>query len=151
MTSKLQIKVKFQAPYKYGKSRELARAQCIEPCQAALTEWRNLPTSSLRRLLSTDSDWAAESTCAEADPASLAPRCTSVMFELTCEVPLAACWMLREISLVDAPCSSTAAAMVDEISDIRPMVSPISLIAPTDSCVASWMPAICWPISPVAF
>ena len=34
---------------------------------------------------------------------------------------------------------------------MRPMVSPISLIAPTDSWVAAWMPDICWLISPVAF
>jgi len=34
------------------------------------------------------------------------------------------------------PALSTAAAMVEEISDIRPMVSPISLMAPTESCVA---------------
>jgi len=46
-----------------------------------------LPTSSLRRLLSLDSDCAAESTCEDADPASLAPRCTSVMLEDTCWVP----------------------------------------------------------------
>ena len=32
---------------------------------------RNLPTSSLRRLLSLDSDCAAERTCDEADPVSL--------------------------------------------------------------------------------
>src|SRR5450756_602828 len=75
--------------------------------QAALTELRNLPTSSLRRLLSTDSDFAAESTCVEADPVSLAPRSTSAMLEETCEVPWAACWMLRDISCVAAPCSST--------------------------------------------
>ena len=31
------------------------------------------------------------------------------------------------------------------------MVPLISLIAVTDSCVAAWMPVICWPISPVAF
>ena len=48
-------------------------------CQAALTVLRNLPTSSFRRLLSLDSDFAAERTCDEADPVSLAPRCTSVM------------------------------------------------------------------------
>jgi hypothetical protein len=30
------------------------------------------------------------------------------------------------------------------------MVSPISLIALTDSWVAAWMPDICWLISPVA-
>src|SRR6202022_649066 len=84
------------------------------PCQAALTELRNLPTSSLRRLLSPDSDCAAESTGDAADPVPLAPRCTSVMFELTCMVPCAACWTLREISCVAAPCSSTAEAMVEE-------------------------------------
>ena len=49
-------------------------------------------------------------------------------------VPWAACWTLRAISCVAAPCSSTAAAMVEAISDMPPMVSPISLIAPTDSC-----------------
>ena len=58
---------------------------------------------------------------------------------------------MREISWVAAPCSSTAAAIVDEISDSRSMVAPMSLMALTDSCVAVWIPAICWPISPVAF
>ena len=42
--------------------------------QAALTELRNLLTSSLRRLESPDSDCAAERTCDEAEPVSLAPR-----------------------------------------------------------------------------
>src|SRR3954451_20490119 len=42
--------------------------------QAARTESRNLPTSSLRRLESDDSDCAAESTGDEAEPVSLAPR-----------------------------------------------------------------------------
>src|SRR5882724_8104494 len=111
--------------------------------QAALTELRNLPTSSLRRLLSPDRDCAAASTCDEADPVSLAPRCTSVMLEETCWVPWAACWTLREISWVAAPCSSTAEAMVDEISHSFSMVPPISLIAFTESCVAVWMPVIC--------
>jgi hypothetical protein len=40
--------------------------------QAALTVSRNLPTSSLRRLESPDSDCAAKSTCKEAEPVSLA-------------------------------------------------------------------------------
>jgi hypothetical protein len=102
-------------------------------------------------LESPDSDCAAERTWDEADPVSLAPRCTSVMFEETCWVPWAACCTLREISWVAAPCSSTAAAIVEEISDSFSMVLEISLIAPTDSCVADWMPVICWPISPVAF
>ena len=59
--------------------------------QAARTEFRNLPTSSLRRLLSLDKDCAADSTCEEAKPVSLAPRCTSAILELTCVVPCAAC------------------------------------------------------------
>ena len=102
-------------------------------------------------MLSPDSDCAAESTCEEAEPVSLAPRCTSVMLEETCWVPCAACCTLREISCVAAPCSSTAAAMVEAISDSLSMVPLISLIASTDSWVAPWMPVICWPISPVAF
>src|ERR1700681_4308726 len=53
-------------------------------CHAARTELRNLPTSRLSRLLSPDSDFAAASTCDDADPVSLAPRCTSAMLEETC-------------------------------------------------------------------
>jgi two-component system, OmpR family, sensor kinase len=52
--------------------------------QAARTVSRNLPTSSFSRLLSLDSDCAAASTCEEAVPVSLAPRCTSVMLAETC-------------------------------------------------------------------
>src|SRR5260221_11255708 len=59
--------------------------------QAARTEFRNLRTSSLRRLLSLDKDCAADSTSEEAKPVSLAPRCTSEILELTCVVPCAAC------------------------------------------------------------
>src|SRR5450432_4901525 len=121
----------------------ILRGQLKCSCHAALTEFRNLPTSSLRRLLSLDSDFAADRTCDEADPVSLAPRCTSVMLEETCWVPWAACWTLREISRVATPCSSTAAAMVDEISDSFSMVPLISLMALTDSSVAAWMPLIC--------
>src|SRR3984893_7147108 len=127
------------------------RAGLPDDRQAALTVLRNLPTSSLRRLLSLDSDFAAERTCDDADPVSLAPRCTSVMLALTCWVPCAACCTLREISWVAAPCSSTAAAMVEEISDNFSMVPLISLMALTDCCVAAWMPLTCRPISPVAF
>ena len=50
-------------------------------------------------------------------PVSVAPRWTSVTLDETCCVPCAACWTLREISCVAAPCSSTAAAMAEEISD----------------------------------
>src|SRR6186713_404775 len=68
--------------------------------QAAWTEFRNLATSCFRRLLSEDSERAAESTCEEAEPVSDAPRCTSpILVETRC-VPWAACWTLREISCV---------------------------------------------------
>jgi hypothetical protein len=48
-----------------------------------------------------------------------APRLTSVMLAATSPLSVAACCTLREISCVAAPCSSTAAAMVCEISEIR--------------------------------
>src|SRR6266404_2578626 len=54
------------------------------------------------------------------------------------------------MSCVAAPCSSTAPDIAEEISEIRPMVSPISLIADTDNCVADCICAICVPISSVA-
>src|SRR5829696_10275624 len=101
----------------HGAKSAFAHPTLCLPPHAARTVSRNLPTSSLRRLESDDSDWAAESTCADAEPVSLAPRCTSVILEETCWVPWAACCTLREISCVAAPCSSTAAALVDEISD----------------------------------
>jgi hypothetical protein len=49
----------------------------------------NLPTSTLRRFESLDSDSAANRTCEEADPVSAAPCCTSVTLEETCWVPWA--------------------------------------------------------------
>src|SRR3954471_21000073 len=119
--------------------------------QAARTESRNFETSSFKRLLSPDSICAANSTCAEAEPVSPAPRWTSVTLRETCWVPSDACWILREISCVAAPCCSTAAAMVEANSDSCSIVPLMSRIALTDSCVAAWMPEICWPISPVAF
>src|SRR5262245_15511301 len=61
------------------------------PRQAARTEPRNLLTSSLSRLLSPASDFAAVSTWDEAEPVWLAPRCTSAMLAETCWVPCAAC------------------------------------------------------------
>src|SRR5215475_610106 len=104
---------------------------------AARTEARNVSTSSFRRLLSDDSDCTARSTWDDADPVSLAPCCTLTILEETWCVPCAACCTLREISWVAAPCSSTAAAMVDETSDSRSMVTLICLIALTESCVAA--------------
>jgi hypothetical protein len=58
---------------------------------AARAVSKKLPTSSLRRLLSRESDCDDASTCDEAVPVSLAPRCTSVILEATCRVPSAAC------------------------------------------------------------
>jgi hypothetical protein len=79
-------------------------------------------------LLSPTSDCAEDSTCDEAAPVSAAPRLTSVMLAATWLVPAAACWTLRVISWVAAPCPSTADAMVVAMSEIRPMVPPISLL-----------------------
>ena len=87
------------------------------PPQAARTDWRNLATSSLRRLLSLDSDCAAERTWDEAVSVSVAPRCTSVILAETICVPCAACCTLREISCVAAPCSSTAAAIAAAVEE----------------------------------
>ena len=46
----------------------------MPPIHADLTVFRNLPTSSFNRLLSLDSDRAAENTWLDADPVSVAPR-----------------------------------------------------------------------------
>src|SRR5450631_2623891 len=60
-----------------SESRLVCRAG---PCrQAARTVLRNLPTSSFRRFESCDSDFAADSTCEEAEPVSEEPRFTSLM------------------------------------------------------------------------
>src|SRR5947209_9552616 len=118
---------------------------------AARTVARNLLTSAFSRLFSLDNSCAEDSTCEEAEPVSPAPRLTSAIEVATWVVPIAACWTLRAISWVAAPCSSIAAAMVAAISETRPMVPEISLIATTDSRVAACMPAICREISSVAF
>src|SRR3982074_2675656 len=66
------------------------------------------------------------------------------MLPVTWAVPWAACWTLRAISWVEAPCSSTADATVVAISEMRPIVSPISLMAATASCAAVCLPGV-WP------
>ncbi|MEI9922827.1 MAG: hypothetical protein WDN50_03970 [Bradyrhizobium sp.] len=93
---------------------------------AARTVSINFPTSRFSRSLSFESDFAAESTCDDAAPVSDIPRWTSEMLAAPSEVPSAARCTLREISWVAAPCSSTADAIVAEISEIRPMVELIS-------------------------
>ena len=107
-----------------------------DPHHAARTTARNCSTSRLRWVLSRESDCAEASTCAEAEPVSPAPRLTSVILAATSAVPCAARSTLRAISVVAAPCSSTAAAIVEAISEMRPMVPPISLMAATDSPVS---------------
>lgn len=94
--------------------------------QAARTVVRKRLTSSRRCRLSDDSDFADESTWVDADPVAPAPLLTSEMLLATSAVPLAASVTLRLISLVVAPCSSTAAAMVPAISDIWLIVPVIS-------------------------
>ncbi len=111
--------------------------------QAARTVSRNWLTPAFDRLLSDDSACAADNTSDEAEPVSLAPPCTSMMLDQTSLVPCEACWTLREISCVAAPYSSTAAAMVEAISESHSMVPEISLMAPTDSWGALRMPEIC--------
>jgi hypothetical protein len=60
------------------------------PGYAARTVARKRSTSVFSRLPSLASDCAEESTWPEAEPVSLAPRCTSVMLAWTCDVPSAA-------------------------------------------------------------
>src|SRR3954471_12128138 len=67
------------------------------PTQAARTVARNLPTSVLRRVLSSARDFAADSTSADAVPVFAAPALTSEMLSATFAVPAAACWTLRVI------------------------------------------------------
>src|SRR5260370_22397777 len=93
----------------------------LERIYAARTVARNLTTSAFRRLFSLESNCADESTWAEAEPVSPAPRLTSAMLVATCVEPRAACCTLRAISWVAAPCSSIAAAIAAAISGTGPM------------------------------
>src|SRR3954471_16598931 len=93
----------------------------------------------------------ASSTSPAADPASADTALTPMMLLDTSLVPPAACWMLRAISRVAAPCCSTAAAMAVVTSLISPMVWPMFLIAPTAEVATCCMLTICWRISSVAF
>src|SRR5207247_1343618 len=101
-----------------------------------------LSSSSRRRLLSLDSVRAEFSTSSEADPVSVAPRLTCMTLAAASCVPCATFWTLRAISCVAELCCSTALAIVEAMSEILPMVPPISLIAATDSCVAPCMPEL---------
>src|SRR5687767_3888919 len=77
--------------------------------QAALI-WERKVSISLRSIsASLRRPAEADSTSAADVPASDEAWLTPTMLEDTSEVPDAACWMLRAISRVAAPCSSTAA------------------------------------------
>src|SRR3984893_12714607 len=109
----------------------------LQSFYAARTGARNLTTSALSRLFSFESKCAYEQTGYAADSVSPAPRLTSAMLVATWVEPMAACCTLRAISWVAAPCSSIAAAIAAAISETRPIVPLISLMATTDSCVAA--------------
>jgi hypothetical protein len=81
---------------------DLASELLPESNQAARTAVRNFATSVSSRPESVESDCAADNTCDDAEPVSVAPRCTSVMLDETCWVPCAACCTLRAISWVAA-------------------------------------------------
>jgi hypothetical protein len=66
-------------------------------------------------------------------------------------VRCAACWVLRVISCVAAPCSSTADAIDVATELTSPIVPPMRLIASTASLVTFWMALICAEMSSVAF
>src|SRR5260370_37303358 len=65
-------------------TREWRKACADSPgqiSQAVRTEHKNLATSTFRRLLSSDSAFADDSTSEDASPVSVAPRRTSLMLE----------------------------------------------------------------------
>src|SRR5580704_3251148 len=138
-----------QAPVGVGNFASVRRS-ASSARHAALIDCRKRPTSSRNRALSRASDRADVSISDEAAPVSLAPSVTLVMPDAASLVPTAASRMLRDMSPVAALCSSTAAAIAAEISEICWIVPLISLIAATESCVALCMPAICVEMSPVA-
>src|SRR4249919_1272747 len=78
----------------------------------------------------------ALSTSVAARPASAEAVETPTMLLETSAVPPAACWMLRAISRVAAPCSSTAAAIAVVTSLISPMVAEMLRIADTADFVS---------------
>ena len=86
----------------------------------------------------------------EATPVMEAPFVTSPMLCATWAVRSDALWMLRAMSRVAWPWPSMAVATPEAISEMRPMMATIAPIAPTDSRVAVWMPAICSRMSSVA-
>ncbi len=73
------------------------------------------------------------------------------MFCVISPEPVAASLTLRDISLVVALCSSTAVAMVLEISLIWRITPVILPMAVTALCVSPWIVVIFWLISSVAF
>ena len=93
---------------------------------------------------------AAPLICAAAEPTSPEASVTAPMFFDTSLVPCAACCTLRLISLVAAPCSSTAEAMVAVTAFTFSIDWPIAWIAVTAPWVAAWIASTCCAISSVA-
>src|SRR5581483_5259045 len=72
------------------------------------------------------------------------------MLRATSWVPDAACWMLREISPVAAPCCSTAEAMPADASRARSITVAIPRISSTARSVTDWIERIWLVMSSVA-
>ena len=92
---------------------------------------RNASISARSTSASRRSAPEALSTSLAAVPASVEAEETPTMLLETSLVPPAACWMLRAISRVAAPCSSTAAAIAVVTSLISLIVLQMFLMAPT--------------------
>ena len=95
--------------------------------------------------------FAEESIWVAAEPVSPAAWLTDEILVFTSSEALESYWILLDISCVAAPCSSTAAAIVDAISSTVLIVLLIEAIALTASPVALWIAATWLPISSVAF
>ena len=104
---------------------------------AAWTRAKNFSTSPCSTSASLVSFCADDSTWSAPRPVSPAAWLTPAMLADTSPVPAAACWTLRAISWVAAPCCSTAEAIAVAIWLISVMVEPMLSIAPTAFLVAS--------------
>src|SRR6266481_9837207 len=75
-------------------------------------------SSSRKRVLSVERDFAEFKTSSDADPVSVAPRFTCMILAAASWVPWATVWTLRAISWVAELCCSTALAIDDAMFDI---------------------------------
>ena len=102
-------------------------------------------------MLTSDRACADPSISPDVASVSPAPRATRSMFSATSRVPLAAASTPFAMFWVAAPCCSTAEEIDVVISLMRSIVSPMTLMAFTDSPVACCMLTIWALISSVAF